>query len=318
MQKRESLKRTFVWAIMIGLVILPVISIGYLLIPDSAQKAQFLSGFDILHDCTADLTVLLGLIPSENTRDVKVAVSINDWEKIKDTCNSVNIYFPGYTYNQQFLPNLGSIENIGAIPAEGMGIPISNEAEIIHDPSLYQDIIRIKPKESKNFSGTVEFHWLNGLNKTGFGTFSLLLPFHAIIGDNERTLTGTKAFEVSLVSPSGYDLTSAAPGPSTFKPFADIAFYYFNLEAGNTALSITFSNSSLEHSKDLLLILFSALLGVGLTLVFERMLARLDNKKTAFPQQVLHSDEAQSRKNPLTVSIPKPTKQRRRKKNAKR
>lgn len=241
----------------------------------SFQKAPIsLSGFDILTDCATPPVTFISLKPNIDSGVTKVVVAITNWNEIGESCDNLHIYFPGVTSNHQYLLQKGTPDpnNPQEYLTREDRRPL-NLAEIVRDSQMLEDIIRIKPKQVSDFVGAVEFEWQNSVSRNEFEIFDIFLPFQILKSPLEE-LTETKKYEISLVAPRGYTLSSKVPEASRFHTLGDISFYGFDIDVEKTEFSLSFKDQNLTGVKDILLIIFSAILGIGLTLVFEKLTER--------------------------------------------
>jgi hypothetical protein len=223
------------------------------------------SGLDIFHDCQQDLTILVALKPFyENTQDVLVTLSIGGWDK--NVCSKLQINFPGTTYNHEYFIDAGYAIEAGVDPQTALSKEYTRRKienlEVNHDWTN-QDIISFPPNEQKDFSGGVEFIWIQGMEKTSFSESSLLLPFGAI-NSGETTLKSIDKFEISVQTPDGHKLTAYEPEHTGYKPFGNISFYNFSIEGNRTPLILKFQNPALENNKEIMIMFLSTLFGIGL------------------------------------------------------
>lgn len=274
-KKKNSVKPATIIALC--LILFPAIGLFLILAPTTSRNSPF-SGFDVYTDCSIDPSILVSLQPFyKNSQDTLVTVSITGWDK--NICNKLQINFPGTTYNHQYFIDAGYAIEAGVDPQTALTHEYTRrdiDNLIVNHDWIGQDIISFAPNELENFSGGVEFMWNQGVDKIGFGEFSLLLPFGAV-NNGGTSLRSTQSFEVSLLVPDGYKLTSFTPDITRYKPFGNIAFYNFFIEGKNIPLSLTFQNPALENRKEIFLIFLSTLFGIGLTMGVELLIESRKN-----------------------------------------
>lgn len=117
-----------------------------------------LSGVDVLHDCSQNLTSFVGLWPLPDSQDIQVSVAIEDWEKIADEVSLIEVHFPGFTSSHSYISELEDLENFTDFGEYQHDL--SDHMEFRRDYFNVEDVFSINPKSLDDFIGIIEFIWI--------------------------------------------------------------------------------------------------------------------------------------------------------------
>jgi hypothetical protein len=301
MGKSTGIRRIIAPLFIAALIVFPLVAVAYILFPRPAPSRP-LSGFDVLHNCRTSPSVSLYLQPMAGSTNVMATVQIKDWGGEADSCNAIEIHFPGRTDGHEYLVNLNSFDDLMKMIQENPKGYSRNtrrplaQAQLYRDDLLGEDVIKLDPAKMGDFGGIIEFVWIDGLKKTDFEKYNLFLPFQSTLREG-NPLQSTRKFRVQALSLPEYDLTSRVPESSSVKTLGDTFFYTFDIEAGKTPLSLTFENSRLAAYKTYLIMLFSTLFGIGIGLGIEGLLGAIRDRR-AEQTMPTHSSKRPSKRKP--------------------
>lgn len=249
-----------------------------------------LGEIDILYDCEcADSpSVFLELRPIYGTQDISVLLIIQEWKKFLGNCDFIQIRFPGVTNaHNHVLERIFTSRRVAGLSPEGkLRLPRDNaipllpsEMEIIR--YTMEDIIKIHPKQIKDFTGGIKFTWVNGLKKLSFTELGVFLPFNnnpmSLIRQGVQ-LYHIKNYTIGLWAPIGYALVSSTSQPLQFQYLYKNKYYQFDINVYKADLIATFENETLSKIKEYCLIFFSILLGIGLALIVEEVIGSIKSR----------------------------------------
>lgn len=290
-KKLKSILGVIPLLIGLSLIGVSIITISYLT-SSASYYPENIAGLDILHDGNGDPEVFVGLVPLHGTQEVYATIFISDWEKSLTNCSQIQVYFPGVTYHHSYL--LESELPVPETPAlwgeawpkllyNESRHPLSSKMELawVREPWLCQDIIKIHPKQIEDFVGGIEFLWRNGLQKLSFTEVCFILPFQAPHSQGVQ-LNTIRKYQVQLWSPIDYELISSIPKPSRFQLFGRRgALYQFDIDVQKSDLVVIFEDRKQASIRNYLLIIFSTLLGIGLTIVVGEVISTIKARRTA-------------------------------------
>jgi hypothetical protein len=259
-------------------VVAPLLTINSL-----SPKSQ--SGLDVLSDCTESPKILMSMILQE-TR-AKVSLSIENWREINESCNTLRIHVPGtislplYASKIQEPPSNQptATPDPKQLP-EAYALPVGFGKELTYLPNYHGfgvDVLEFHPKNLDGFVGNVEFTWLNILEPLNYYSEGLYIPIRSIqiAGD---TLRPTQSFKFSIISPKDYLFEKSIPEASAYQNIAKKEFLAFEINT-TTDLAIWYTNSTRQKYQNFILLIFTAIFGIGITLLFEDLISRLRKNK---------------------------------------
>jgi hypothetical protein len=270
----------------VGLVlsVVSIVMITQLLIPSEHGLTRTLAGFDIVYDCTDLPTVFVALTPISDLPAIRVDVYIENWKQLGDNCTEIQVYFPGVTYDHMYLvaaelpqTSTPSYDEWQALTYEATRVPLVSGMELIWDPLLCQDIMRIRPQQLVDFVGAIEFIWMDCYRNVGFAGRGIFLPFTAPMPVGVQ-VSAVQNYSLFVWCPSGYDLISSRPAASRFQLLGDRGYYLFDIDTSTTDFYAVFESNSRARMLDYLLILLSTLFGIGLALTVQEAMAFIRNR----------------------------------------
>lgn len=271
---------------LIGLVLVTVSVFEILSLQSvTARTPESLSGLDIFHDSTSNISIFIGITPVFESKDLRVSIAIENWYNITDKPNMIEIHFPGITYDHHYVLELDLPSN----PTPEDWAKLANYSAYRRDPGnamwlernyfMLEDVMRIQPNLLQNFSGIFEFMWACDFEDRA-EKLEICLPLQAAMPPNGTTLSHIDKLRMTIWSPRGYRLISAVPQPSSFQFLGDLTYSSFDLDIHGSDFYAVFENEEITKENDFQRMMFSALLGVGSTLVVSETVHFVKRVKT--------------------------------------
>jgi len=242
----------------------------------SSVSSTSIAGFDIYYlnenqNLFYEYTALIAMTPVIDNNEIIVNLLIEKNNSEYSFPNHTIIYFPGITTNYKMLVPLS--EDSYLLTQEEVykksRIDISKDIKIYNDPILGSDLqkIIIDTNQIDNFSGIIEFTWIEGLQEYDFRKYRIDLPFNAPQPD--RDFTKISKYQINFLMPKNHKMDSSVPSDYKLVNMLGHDSYSFEINPGKTKYLINFSNVNADGFKNLFLIIFSILFGIGLTFIVE-------------------------------------------------
>ncbi len=215
----------------------------------------------------------IGLVPISDSNDIRVTISVMNVFEIYP--KQIILYFPGTTIYHCMIRDVTDIELQEELQElqdifQKTRIPISGQIDVIHDPSLNLDKIIMNPNQIEGFSGAIEFIWVNGVSQVDFATFRIDLPIRPLLTQEEvRDNCEFDKYEVQIWLWRGFERISSIPEISKYKKMEEMEYYVFEVDKTKTDFYVVFADKKAARYKDIVLIIASIFLGIGLTEIFE-------------------------------------------------
>lgn len=267
--RKQKIVHVVVFAVGFSLAIASSSAIANLL-GSVPRRFGSLSGFEVLHDCSQNLTSFIGLWPLPDSLDIQVSVAIENWKEIAEEVSLIEVHFPGFTSDHCYVTELKDLENFTDFSQ--FQRDLSDHMEFRRDYFNVEDIFSIYPKFLDDFTGIIEFIWMEGFERPNIEKLELLLPFQASFSSQGTQLNHLRDYTLEIWVPEGYTLTSSTPQPSRLQFLGDRKRYRFEIDLYKTDLHMSFENPDLSREKSFRLLILSSLFGLGLTLIIREII----------------------------------------------
>ncbi len=235
-----------------------------------------LSGVDILSDCGEEVRGLVSLSPAFEQGDVKVDVAVLDAKTMLKKCRRFQFILPGNTASHRYLLPMriphGSPP--GTVPT-GPRIPLH---DVRRSPYGF-DVLTVNLDEVPDFTGSIEYLWIEGVQRRSYAEYEIALPFFAV-KMGEEPERGVKGFRVSMPVRQPYHLKEQSIAQNGRVPLVDRNLYLFEVVRGNSILDLTFQDERLVHWKEIYQTILIGFLGAGLSLLAAEIVAIARNYET--------------------------------------
>lgn len=270
------------------LVPMPLI---YGLISEKEPKPN-LKSLRLMSDCKSPLSATLLVAPTENSNDVEITIFFDQWFQVRSGCTYFELQPPGVVETFQSFP-YSELKYRGASPEEaaiGVVNLIDYSSEVksswhngVNDNYFYMQNL-------EDFGGLLKFTWKNAVSQTSFvesqlnlqvfsseNKFRIPTPEDSKPGGDFVDAQDLKAVKVRLDIPVGSSLAlgATAPSPVAYHRIYGTSEYSFELRdktgtwETSSDLQAVFEGNIRKSMRDALLIIASAVLGLGLAIVSE-------------------------------------------------
>lgn len=280
-------KRFIPISISLFLVLVSLGTVTYVLLPKGKLGGEYyesIEGLSILFDCDTSSSIEVQLQPVFGMRTVMVAIFIEDWADMREDCEVIQVNFPGSTcchkYKVPFVLE-PPITEMDFVTGRYLRYP---EIEIIREPEpeTKRDVILIFPNEIEDFSGLITFFWVDGVVRTAFAEYALVIPFLSTGGLIED-MSRAEDYTFILWTPKSYSIVSSVPEPLRMRMFGRMCYYIFEIGplGIGSDLVIYFEDGKLGKIENYVIIISSTVMGVALALLVQQITHFVMGKKAS-------------------------------------
>lgn len=147
------------------------------------------------------------------------------------------------------------------------------EPEYFNNPPNDQYAFAVIPKDVTNYYG-IEFNLKKPLMGISISEKQFILPIDTLKIPEGNKPIDVQKYRIQVESPDNYELISSVPQPSRFLLRGHrSALYQFDIDdVQKGSLSISFQDKELNSKITIFLIIFSAMLGIGFTILIESLM----------------------------------------------
>jgi len=288
MKKKQKQRQRFKFTIPLVFILLLIVPAIFLIRINGEfdYSPPTYNGLSVDFVCKNDLkTSLITLQLGKREQHINCSINIDDWDKVKNSCDSITIYFPFRINNPKYANSIdidsalksvsSNKEMIEKIDKSKENIPLEN---LRIDRFSNNSLIKIDCNKDKWFPGNVEFFWANGLKRIAFEKFKLHLPLNYMSNAYSPRKYIDK-YLITLTGPPSYKLTNSIPEKNAYSKVGEFLFYQFEMDTKNELLELEFEDNNLKNKKNNLNIFLTTLFGIGLGLMIEEIYSYFKSKE---------------------------------------
>jgi hypothetical protein len=286
---RRHVTRRALCALLFTFAPMPVI---FLLITETELRPS-MRLLDVQQDCKGEVAGTI-LIEPRDGDDVDITVIFDQWFTVRSTCHYIEFSPPGSISMFRYAP-YSVLSYRGSSPEEAMVGVIDFSDYSAHVKQSFHNgaaDIFYYLVDLDDFGGVLRFRWKDALKRTSFTQKQLLLeptaspteyaapvpsPANKTIGDFVK-VHRFKTVRARLTTPDGYTFAQglSAPTPTAYhRPYVNDEFD-FDLRDSTASwqfssdLHAVFESNTRKTMRDVLLIILSAIVGLGLAILSEK------------------------------------------------